>query len=224
MDRCGRPMMLSLSPGETPLTDALDVQRNANMWRISDDFWDTWPLLLEQFVRLRDWSAYRRPGNWPDADMLPLGVLEMGRRRTRLTPDEQTTLMTLWSIARSPLIMGGDLRRLDDFTLNLLTNREVLEVNQKSEDNREAFRDDNAAAWIAKSPQGGARYLALFNLRDALPAVPASPISVELAQFGLHAKTLVRDLWRQTALAPAAGTFTAQIPAHGAGLFALSPE
>jgi hypothetical protein len=194
------------------------------MWRISDDFWDTWPLLREQFARLQNWSAFRRAGNWPDADMLPLGMLDMGRRRTRLTPDEQITLMTLWSIARSPLIVGGDLRTLDDFTLKLLTNREVLEVNQKSCDNHEVFKDANAAAWAAKSPHGRARYLALFNLRDPLAAAPASPISVELAALGLPEKTKVRDLWRQTALPPATRAFTAQIPAHGAGLFSLSPE
>jgi hypothetical protein len=224
MDRCGRPMTLSLSPGETPLVDALDVQQNANLWRISDDFWDTWPLLLEQFDRLRNWSAYRRVGNWPDADMLPLGVLEMGRRQTRLTTDEQTTLMTLWSIARSPLIMGGDLRRLDDFTFRLITNHEMLQVNQASCDNRELFKDADSAAWTAKALQSRERYLALFNLRDALPGAPPSPISTNLAQLGLRGKTRVRDLWSHAALEPVTGSFTAQIPPHGAGLFALSPE
>ena len=111
-------MLLSLSPGETPLSAASDAARNANMWRISDDFWDTWPALLEQFDRLKHWSRYARPGTWPDADMLPLGVLELGRRKTRFTADEQQTLLTLWCIARSPLIIGGDLRKLDDFTLS----------------------------------------------------------------------------------------------------------
>jgi len=95
IDRCGRPITLSLSPGETPLAAAADVVQRANMWRISDDFWDTWPALLEQFARLRNWAPYRRTGNWPDADMLPLGVLEMGRRTTRFTSGEQLTLLTL---------------------------------------------------------------------------------------------------------------------------------
>jgi alpha-galactosidase len=152
IDRCGRPMSLSLSPGETPLTAAEDVVQNANMWRISDDFWDTWPALLEQFDRLRNWSAYRHRGTWPDADMLPLGVLEMGRRRTRFSAAEQRTLLTLWSIARSPLIMGGDLTQLDAPTLSLLSNDEVLAVNRASRNNREVFKDSGLCGWASADP------------------------------------------------------------------------
>ena len=139
IDRTGRPMVLSLSPGETALTAAAHVQRHANMWRISDDFWDTWPSLKEQFARLRNWNPHRQPGAWPDADMLPFGVLAMGKRTTRFTRDEQITVMTLWAIARSPLMMGGDLTKLDDFTRGLLTNDEVLAVNQSSERNQPLF-------------------------------------------------------------------------------------
>jgi hypothetical protein len=93
IDRTCRPMVLSLSPGETALDAAEHVKRHANLWRISDDFWDTWPALLEQFGRLARWNPHRGPGHWPDADMLPLGVLELGRRTTRFTPDEQLTLV-----------------------------------------------------------------------------------------------------------------------------------
>ncbi|HEX3673112.1 MAG TPA: glycoside hydrolase family 27 protein [Rhizomicrobium sp.] len=217
IDACDRPMVLSLSPGETPLAAADDVARNANMWRISDDFWDTWPAMLEQFARLRNWNPYRRAGNWPDADMLPLGVLEMGKRATRFTPDEQQTLMTLWSIARSPLIMGGDLRKLDDATLSLLTNDEVLAVNQTSRDNRELFFGDGMAAWTAKAPNGGI-YVALFNLRDAMP--PAR-VPVELSRLGLNGAVRARDLWRHEMTA-ARGTFAPVLPPHGAGLYRLS--
>ncbi len=131
IERCGRPMLLSLSPGETPLAAAADAARNANMWRISDDFWDTWPAAARAVRSAQELeSLCTPPEHWPDADMLPLGVLELGRRKTRFTAEEQMTLLTLWSIARSPLIMGGDLRKLDDFTLSLLTNDEVLAVNQ----------------------------------------------------------------------------------------------
>src|SRR3546814_14611689 len=94
------------------------------MWRISDDFWDQWPLLLAQFERLANWAPHRRSGAWPDADMLPLGLLALGERRTRFTPDEQRTMMTLWAIARSPLIMGGDLRALDPAKIGRASCRE----------------------------------------------------------------------------------------------------
>jgi hypothetical protein len=210
IDSCGRAMILSLSPGETPLSAADDVTRNANMWRISDDFWDTWPALLEQFERLKNWAPRARPGAWPDADMLPLGALEMGKRTTRFTPDEQRTLMTLWSIARSPLIMGGDLRKLDEFTAWLLTNDEVLAVHRASADNRELFRKNGSAAWQAIS--GKDRYIAMFNLRDT-----SSEVSLELS----HAH--VRDLWERRDLGSMRDKFAPHLPPHGAGLYRVSP-
>jgi alpha-galactosidase len=231
IDRCGRPMVLSLSPGETPLAAAADVADNANLWRISDDFWDTWPLLLEQFTRLKNWSTYGSGGHWPDADMLPLGVLELGRRKTRFTAQEQVTLMTLWSIARSPLIMGGDLRKLDDFTVSLLTNDEVLAVNQASREHREVFRTEGLAAWCAKPAEGSDVYVAAFNLRDPAPAASASvavaaaaaaAVPIRLAELGVGGRVRVRDLWRRSDLGSVQETFAPMIPCHGAGLFRLS--
>lgn len=166
IDRTGRPMVLSLSPGETALSAAGHVTQHANLWRISDDFWDRWLALHDQFPRLAAWNPHRRPGAWPDADMLPFGVLELGRRSTRFTPDEQRTVMTLWSIARSPLMHGGDLTKTDDFTLSLLTNPEVLAVNQESANNRPVFNRDDLIAWTADVPGSPDKYLAVFNTRD----------------------------------------------------------
>jgi alpha-galactosidase len=166
IDRTGRPIVLSLSPGETALDAAEHVKRHANLWRISDDFWDSWPALYAQFARLKNWNPHRGPGYWPDADMLPFGVLDMGRRTTRFTQDEQRTVMTLWSIARSPLMHGGDMTRMDDFTLSLLTNDEVLAVNQNSVNNRPLFDHNDLIAWIADVPGSSDKYLALFNARD----------------------------------------------------------
>ena len=165
--KTGRPIVFSLSPGETPLARGEHVADHANMWRISDDFWDNWPALLSQFKRLHDWTPHRRTGAWPDADMLPLGTIEFGRR-TKFTRDEQFTLMSLWSIARSPLMHGGDMTHTDDFTLSLLTNDEVLAVNQHSANNRQLFRTaDGLIAWVADVPGSPDKYLALFNTREA---------------------------------------------------------
>jgi hypothetical protein len=173
IDRSGRPMVLSLSPGATALEAAEHVKRHANLWRISDDFWDNWDLLREQFDRLSAWNPHRGPGHWPDADMLPFGVLDLGRRTSRFTPDEHFTVMTLWAIARSPLMHGGDMTKMDDFTLSLLSNDEVLAVNQASTDNRPLFDRDGLIAWIARPEAGNDRYLALFNARDRQPLDPA---------------------------------------------------
>ncbi|MDR1011630.1 MAG: glycoside hydrolase family 27 protein, partial [Opitutaceae bacterium] len=117
----GRPIVLSLSPGDTPLARGAHVMTHANLWRISDDFWDNWKLLLEMFPRVDKWTPYRTEGAWPDADMLPFGIIRFDKP-TRFTRDEQILCMTLWCIARSPLILGADMTKLDAFTLSLLTN------------------------------------------------------------------------------------------------------
>ena len=141
------------------------------MWRISDDFWDDWKLLKKQFDYTRDWAPYIGKDNtWPDADMLPLGKLRItdkngAPQQTRFTPDEQQTLMTLWSIFRSPLIFGGDLPSADAATLALLTNREVLDVNQNSSDNRQVLERGNVRVWLADAPDLKEKYTAVFNFR-----------------------------------------------------------
>lgn len=169
IENSGRPMVLSTSPGETPLASGAHVFQHANMWRISDDFWDTWQALYDQFQRLHDWTPYRGPGYWPDADMLPLGnirAMESSGNWTRFTTNEQRTLMTMWSIARSPLMMGGHMPDNDAFTLSLLTNREVIAVNQASLNNRQLSRAGDRIVWTADVPGSAARYVAFINAND----------------------------------------------------------
>lgn len=215
IQRCGRPMVLSLSPGETPLPRADHVRRHAEMWRISDDFWDEWPLLEAQFTRLENWNSSMGGGRWPDADMLPLGRLALGERDTRFTADEQRTLMTLWSIARSPLIMGGDLRHLDPPTRALLTNREVIAVNQASHSNRPHFVEDNVRVWTARAANGDP-YLAVFNLGPK-----TREIALRLDQVGLAGRWRVHDLWASDGDGEADGVLARTVPSHGAQLYRL---
>ncbi len=214
--RTGRPMILSMSPGETPVVRGDHARRHAQMWRISDDFWDDWKMLDAQFTRLENWAPYSGEGGWPDADMLPLGRLALGERDTKFTPDEQRTLMTLWSIARSPLIMGGDLRHLDAPTKALLTNPEVIAVNQASSANRPWFVEDHVRVWTARATNGDA-YVALFNTGEK-----ARSVGVSLSLLGLPASVRVRDLWSRTDLARAGGRIQADLPPHGAALYRLS--
>lgn len=162
IDKCGRPMVLSLSPGATPLERGSHVQRFANLWRISEDFWDNWPPLYDMFARLHNWTPHRANGAWPDADMLPFGVVEFGRP-TRFTQNEARTCMTLWCVARSPLIFGGDMTKLDKFTLDLLTNSEVLAVDQASTNNRQLARNGDLIVWAADDVDSDDRFVALFN-------------------------------------------------------------
>ena len=171
IDRSGRRIVLSTSPGETPLAEAKHVAAHANMWRTVGDFWDSWEQLKEHFAVCARWAPFITPGAWPDADMLPLGRLgiraERGNdRTTRFTLDEQRTLMTLWSIFRSPLMFGGDLPSNDPATLALLTNPRVLAVHRASTHNRQLFRRGDLVGWTADDPATGDKFLALFNAQD----------------------------------------------------------
>lgn len=169
IDQCGRPIVLSISPGETPLDKVDHVKEHANMWRTVDDFWDNWSQLNYQFQVCAKWAPYIAPGTWPDADMLPLGKIsirgERGAERwTQFTRDEQYTMMNLWTIFKSPLMFGGHLPENDAATDSLLTNREVLYMHHYSMNNREVSNRDNQVMWSADDPANGDKFVALFNL------------------------------------------------------------
>ena len=178
IDKSGRKIVFSTSPGETPIAQARHVAAHANMWRTVGDFWDSWEQLKEHFEVCDRWAPHIRPGAYPDADMLPLGRLGIRAERgddrmSRFTHDEQYTLMTLWSIFRSPLMFGGDLPSNDKFTLSLLTNKNVLAMHHRSTRNRQLFRRGDLVAWTADDPATGDKFLALFNAQDQEMA-PAS--------------------------------------------------
>lgn len=167
IDCCGRQIVLSLSPGPTPLQDADHVSAHASMWRIIGDFWDNWTQLEDHFTLFERWIPYMRPGHWPDGDMLPIGKIgiraEQGNpRMANFTRDEQVALMSLFLICRSPLMFGGNLPDNDEFTLNLLANKEALCVLQKSRNNRLLFDDGAKIAWMADEVGTGSKYVALF--------------------------------------------------------------
>jgi alpha-galactosidase len=227
IDKTGRPMVLSTSPGETPLADAEHVASHANMWRMSDDFWDSWKALHEQFARCRNWAKFTGPGHFPDADMLPLGNIRATEPNgwTHFTHDEQYTMMTLWAISRSPLIMGGNMPKNDRFTLSLMTNDDVIAVDQHSVGGRQLFAKDDCIAWVADIPDSKDKYLAVFNIKDD-PTEDQSrtslPVEVPLADLGFTGAVEARDLWRQESAGTHRGTFAPRVPFHGAGLYRLS--
>nr|WP_321451427.1 NPCBM/NEW2 domain-containing protein [uncultured Carboxylicivirga sp.] len=167
IDGCGRPIVLSMSPGATPIDQHEHATNHANMWRTIDDFWDNWAQLNYSFGMCAKWAPYITKGAWPDADMLPLGKFIRGERATNrytnFTKDEQYTLMTLWSMFKSPLMFGGNLPDNDQFTNDLITNKEVLYVNKYSENNKQYQADDNITIWTANDPANGDLFLALFN-------------------------------------------------------------
>jgi len=226
IDNCGRKIVLSTSPGETPLENAEHVMNHANMWRIVGDFWDNWPQVKEHFEVCNRWSPYIGNGHFPDADMLPLGRIgiraERGdNRMSQLTKDEQISVMSLFAIFRSPLMFGGDLPSNDAFTLTLLTNKEVLYINKYSRNNKQLFRQNDLVAWTAEDPKTGDKFLAVFNARDQEKADSAA-IPVQLEELGFDGSCIIKDLWNNKDLGIFTKEFAPVIPQHGSGLFRIS--
>ena len=222
--RTGRSIVLSLSPGPATIKDLPFLQENANMWRISDDFWDDWQSLKQMFLLLSVWGGVGRPGAWPDADMLPLGHIglraERGNARmTRFTQDEARTVVSLWSIAQCPLIFGGDLPTNDDFTLSLLTNDEVLAVDQRGSHGYPFWQSGSRVAWMADGENPREKYFGVFNTGDR-----AGELHVDWAAVHLPERLMLRDLWKHEDLGEVGAGYTFTIAPHASGLYRVSSE
>ena len=179
---CGRDMVLSLSPGPAPVEEAEHLKNYANMWRITDDFWDDWRLLKGMFERAEKWCIHAGPGHWPDADMLPVGALRQCDNSddwTRLTPAEQRTMMSLWCMMRSPLMIGGEMTKNDAFTLDLMTRASVLEIEKETWCAHPLRTTEEESIWIAPRKDGKGIYAALFNLSDKKRAVSVTAGEIE---------------------------------------------
>ncbi|WP_229377413.1 glycoside hydrolase family 27 protein [Streptomyces sp. VRA16 Mangrove soil] len=222
IERCGRPIELSLSPGTDLSVAHLEhLRENATMWRVCDDLWDRWEDVEAQFARMARWAPWQSERGWADADMLPLGHIgiraERGAdRHSRLTRPEQITLLSLWLIARSPLMMGGDLPTTDRDTIELLTNEEALAVLWHGRAGREVLRERDLVLWTAQDDTDRTRYAAVFNLS-------AAPVRhrVPLSSIGAGPKAAVRELWTRTDTPHDGRILDVGLPAHGAALYRL---
>lgn len=215
---CGREMVLSLSPGAAPLNEAEHLGQYANMWRMTDDFWDDWELLKKMFDYCRDWFPYVKEGHWPDCDMLPLGRLRIcngkGGETTNFTEDEQRLMLSLWAIFRSPLIFGGDMTFNDSFTLSLIQNRDIIEINRNSTGGREVYRKKDEIVWAANGTDG-LYYAAQFNIGE-------SPVTSELspAFIGINGTVNAIEIWsgeQQNGV----DRIKSVIPPHGVKLYKI---
>jgi Alpha-galactosidase len=220
IDHCGRPIVLSTSPGETPVAKAAHVSENANMWRMVDDVWDLWRDVTHLLKVAQGWYPYIKQGTWPDCDMIPLGRISLrgergGDRQTRLTRDEQYSLMTLFTIFRSPLMFGGDLPSNDEFTLSLLTNKEVLKMHLEGTEVHQIFRNNNQVAITSRNPNTEEVYLAIFNIADK----ESHDISVNLKDLGLNGDCKVVNMWTGESLGVVSNDFVQNIRPHACGLY-----
>ncbi len=221
IQQSGRPMVLSLSPGPAQINKAWHYEKYANMWRITDDFWDSWPLLLNMFERCEIWQRHVSAGCYPDCDMLPLGYIGKGfgeERYTRFTKEEQITMMTLWCIFRSPLMLGAELTKLDSWTLSLLTNKKVLRLLNCSTGARQIIRDRNQAVWVSMDTTQEAYYLALFNLSDEVRIIKAAGEETGIIPLS---SCIWEELWSGESQKAEQDFIETEIKPHGAKLFKL---
>ncbi|WP_241562076.1 glycoside hydrolase family 27 protein [Streptomyces hoynatensis] len=223
--RSGRPIELSLSPGtEVSLAHLGHLRAHATMWRVCDDLWDRWEDVEAQFARMARWAPWQGEGGWADADMLPLGRIgiraERGEDRlSRLTRPEQISLLTLWIISRSPLMMGGDLPTSPAETIGLLTNDEALSVLRQGTEAREVLREDGLVLWTARdNEEEHTRYAAVFSL-----AATPRHLAVPLGSVGARPGDRIRELWTHTDIPHDGRHLTLDLPAHGAALYRLTP-
>ncbi len=223
--KCGREIVLSLSPGPAPIEYAWIFAKNANMWRLTNDVWDNWAAVEGMFERCETWQGRGGDGVWPDCDMLPFGHINCNNREgdnyCRMTRDEQRTMMNLWSIFRSPLIVGAELRDCDEFTLGLLTNAEILRLNKHSFGADQIYRTRRAAAWYSfddDSDGRGEYYIALFNLKNEESDVAVSASDIEA--FDMRGRTLY-DLWRHEEAGVTGERLAVTLPPHGSVIYRL---
>ena len=219
LHNCGRDMILSLSPGPALLEKAELYKQYANMWRITDDFWDKWELLYAMFERAEKWCTHTGYGSWPDADMLPVGALRQcydPNEWTKFTEDEQITMMSLWCIFRAPLMVGAELTKNDAFTRDLLTNKDILEMHSNARNSHQVFRKEvkgnEFILWVANR-SGGGYYVAVFNAgsRKGTIEITENDLELDMIPKGI-------ELWTKKAT-KAGKALKVTVPSHGAKVF-----
>ena len=216
INKSGRQMVLSLSPGPARLKEAWHYETYANMWRITDDFWDDWNLLKQMFERCEHWQNHVGQGNYPDCDMLPVGMLGKGfgeERQTRFTRDEQITMMSLWCIFQSPLMIGAELTRLDEWTKTLLTNPDVLDLLSDDCKAIQLARDEKHCIWHSSNQKSGTHYLAVFNLLEEEREIVISAGLLKKEDWNGICFT---ELWTGEMFTNTSKDLVLKVPGHGA--------
>ena len=216
IEQVDRPIVLSFSPGAVNSWDRSYLHHYADMYRISGDFWDEWGDLKDMFNRARVFKGHTGPGGWADCDMIPLGKINIrgehgdGARMSRFTPEEYQTLLSFWTIYRSPLMLGMDLTQMDDYTYSVITNQDAIKINQTSINNRELkFEKDQYTVWAANSPDSLEYYLAMFNLSDK-----PMQMSVDLNEVGVEEASSLKDIWTDKEEDVVSENLTYQVAPH----------
>jgi alpha-galactosidase len=240
LEGSGRDILFSYS-NSMPFDQVEDQSKMLNCWRTTGDIRDTWWSLTSIGFNQNKWAPNARPGHWNDPDMLVVGNVGWSKNLhpSKLTPDEQYTHISLWCLLSAPLLIGCPIEKMDDFTLSLLTNDEVLAIDQdplgksatlvseqgpkieqvNKRPNRPDQKQEHAQGEVwAKDLEDGSKAIGLFNLGDGDFTVKA-----DFDTLKLSGKQTVRDLWRQKDVATAEGAYEAKVPPHGVVLLKLTP-
>lgn len=217
IETCGRPIVLSLSPGPALIEQSWHYEKYANMWRITNDFWDNWELLKDMFHRCALWQSHVKPGCYPDCDMLPLGFLGKGfghERTTNFTKEEQKTMMTLWCLFGSPLMVGAELTKLDAWTHSLLTNEDILRLLTPDCKPQLIELNDEVSIWTGCHEAEHCAYIALFNLSDQERNIEAS---LDILPNSIVEES-AKELWSGKTV-PFDTQLSELVPAHGVKIY-----
>lgn len=234
LKKSGRDIIYSLS-NSAPFSFVKDWARISEAWRTGPDIRDSWHSLYVSAFTLDKWGPYGGPGHWNDPDMMILGNVTTGAKLhpTRLTPNEQYSHVSLFSLLAGPLLIGCPIEQLDAFTLNLLSNDEVIEVNQDplGKSAKLVLEEQGVQVWL-KQLEDGAYALGIFNTAD-FGKTPASYFRWEdeqAANYTLDFNKLklkglfnVRNVWTQKDIGANAKSFKATIPHHGVVMLKLMP-
>jgi alpha-galactosidase len=234
LKQSGRDIVYSLS-NSAPFAYAKDWKRIANAWRTGPDIRDSWTSLYLSAFTLDNWAPYGGPGHWNDPDMLIVGNVSTGTalHPTRLTPDEQYCHVSLFALLSAPLMIGCPIEQLDSFTLNLLSNDEILEIDQDplGQSARLLLDEDGVQVWV-KLMEDGSYAIGLFNI-DGFGKTPQSyfrwgdekarPFTFDFKKVGLKGKWRLRDVWRQKDLGEFDGSFATKINHHGVMMIRMVP-
>jgi hypothetical protein len=237
IENSGRKMVLSVSPGASPLNKASFFKEYTNMYRISNDLWDHWKFVPRQMEYCVQWYPHITEGHWPDIDMLPFGKLRItggddwvaslledsyeniGNELSRLTDIEKQTVMSLFCIFRSPLMFGGYFLESDEFSLSLITNQEALEVNQKSSNNKLLRKSGSLYIWMADNTDTGDKYVALFNLGET-----DQTMKFTLNELGIETESYVRDIWERSDMGIYSNEVSLLVKKHGSKFLKVSEK
>ena len=234
LKQSGRDIVFSLS-NNAPFEKVTDWVRTSQMYRTGPDIKDSWTSLYLTSFSLDKWSSYTGPGHWADPDMMIVGKVSIGpvMHDSRLTPDEQYSHVSMFSLLAAPLLIGCPIEQLDAFTLNLLSNDEVIEINQDAlgKGGRLVLNEKGVEIW-QKPLEDGSYAIGLFNTAD-FGKTPESyfhwgnekpkAYTLDLAKIGLAGKYKVRDVWKQKDLGTFTHSFKTEIRHHGVVLLRAFP-